>query len=144
MSVLTDLTMDDVDVYNKQPSSIYRRYDRIDQLFTCAASRCIHGIFHHVSTTFVNTLELRGIQCGLVVIAGPNMMHLTTATYQKLVDIFGRTPNMGIGRTVITLLVTSQAADATAFAADIAGRQSNINERAYGAVVVIAPDDAFS
>ena len=100
-----------------------------------------HGVLHHVGALLVGLLELQGVERGLVVIAAPDVMHAAFAFDQQLVDIGGRTADMGIRWPRIAFLVPAHAHAAAAGAADVAGRQRHVHQRAIGAVVVVAPDE---
>ena len=50
---------------------------------------------------------------------------------------------MGVGRAGIALLVAAEAHAAAAGTADVAGRERHVHQRAVGAVVVVAPDQAL-
>ena len=102
-----------------------------------------HGVLHHVGALLVGLLELQRVERGLVVVAAPDVVHAALALDQQLVDIGGRPADMGVGRPRIAFLVAAHAHAAAARPADIAGRQRHVHQRAVGAVVVVAPDQAL-
>ena len=102
-----------------------------------------HGVLHHVGALLVDALELEGVQRRLVVVAGPDVVDAALALDQQLVDIGRRPADMGVGRPDIAFLVAAHAHAAAARPADIAGRQRDVHQRAVGAVVVVAPDQAL-
>ncbi len=103
----------------------------------------VHRILHDVGALLVDHVELVGVQRGLVVIAGPDVMNAALALDQQLVDIGGGPADMGIGGTHIAFLVAAHAHAAAAIATDIAGGERDVHERGIGAIVVVAPDQAF-
>ena len=57
MGILTNLTLDDVDIDNKKPAFVHSINDSVHQVLTAAPGGCIHGVFHHVRPLLVNPLE---------------------------------------------------------------------------------------
>ena len=102
-----------------------------------------HGVLHDVGALLVGLLELQRVERGLVVVAAPDVMHAAFAFDQQLVDIGGRPPDMRVGGPRIAFLVAAHAHAAAAFAADIAGGERDVHQRAVGAIVVVAPDQAL-
>ena len=120
---LADLAVDDVHVDREQPARVDRADDRLDQFLARGARMGVHGVLHHVGAAVVVALELGRVERRLVVVVGPDVVHLAVAGDDQLVDI-GRGPaDMGVGRAEVAFLVAAETADAAAFAADIAGRQ---------------------
>ena len=70
-------------------------------------------------------------------------MHAALAFDQQLVDVGRRPADMRVGRTRIAFLMAAHADATAARPADIAGRERDIHQRAVGAVVVVAPDQAL-
>ena len=76
-------------------------------------------------------------------IASPDVMHAAFALDQELVDI-GRGPSdMRVRRARIAFLMAAHANAAAAGTPDVAGRERHVHERAVGAIVVVAPDQAL-
>ena len=102
-----------------------------------------HGVLHQVGPLLVGLLELQGVQRRLVVVAAPDVVHAALAVDQELVDV-GRGPaDMRVGRPGIALLVPAEADAAAAGTADVARGERHVHQRAVGAVVVVAPDQAL-
>ena len=70
-------------------------------------------------------------------------MHAALVLDQQLVDVSCRPADMRVRRTRISLRAAAHAHAAAARSADIAGRQRHVHQRAVGAIVVVAPDEAF-
>ena len=143
MGRLADLAVDDVHIDREQPARLDRADDGIDQFFARRSGAGIHRLLHHIGAAIVFPLEDAGIERRLVVVVGPDVMHLALARDQQLIDVGRRAAHMGIRRPHIAFLVTAETAHAAAFAADIAGGERNVHQRADGAIVVVAPDDAL-
>ena len=138
-----DLGRHDVDIDREQAALLDRADDGIDHRRAVAVGHRVHGVLHHVGALLVDLLELEGVERGLVVIAAPDVVDAALALDQQLVDIGGRPADMGVGRPRIAFLVAAHAHAAAAGTADIAGRERDVHERAVGAVVVVAPDQAL-
>jgi hypothetical protein len=127
---------------NSPPASIAAD-DGIDQFLAGRPGARVHRLLHHVGAAVVFALEDAGVERGLVVVVGPDVMDLALARDQQLVDIGRGTADMRIRGTHVAFLVAAETADATTLAADVAGRQRDVHQGADGAVVVVAPDDAL-
>ena len=88
-------------------------------------------------------MNLKRVERGLVVVASPDVMHAAFAFDQQLVDVGGRPADMGIRRPRVAFLVAAHAHAAAARTADVAGRERDVHQRAVGAIVVVAPDQAL-
>ena len=135
--------MDDVDADAEDAARVDRTDDRIDQLLPGRPGACVHCLLHHVRAAVVDALELGGVERGLVVVVGPDVVHLAAARYDQLVDVGCRAADMGVGGAEIAFLVSAETADATAFATDVAGCKTYVHQCPDDAVVVIPPNDAF-
>ena len=102
--------------------------DGIDQLLARGPGAGIHGFFHHVGAAVVDPLELGGVERGLVVVVGPDVMHLAATRDDQLVDIGCRTADMGVRGAEVTFLMSAQTADAAAFTPDVAGRKADVHQ----------------
>ena len=71
------------------------------------------------------------------------MVHRATARDQELVEVGRGAADMTVAGPEVAFLVPTETADATAFATDVAGGESDVHQGADGAVVVVAPDDAL-
>ena len=67
-----------------------------DHRLAVAVGHRRHGVLHQVGALLVGLLELEGVERGLVVVAGPDVVHAALALDQKLVDIGRRPSDMGI------------------------------------------------
>ena len=79
MRGLADLAVDDVHIHHEQPARIDRADDGIDHLFARRPGAGVHGFLHHVGPAVVDALELGGVQRGLEVVVGPDVVHLAAA-----------------------------------------------------------------
>ena len=143
MAGLADLGRHDVDVDGEQAALLDRVHDRLDHARPIAIGHRRHGVLHHVGALLVGLLELERVQRRLVMVAAPDVVDAALALDQQLVDVGGRPPDMGIGGPRITFLVAAHAHAAAARTPDVAGRERDVHERAVGAVVVVAPDQAL-
>ena len=75
MAGLADLGRDDVDVDREQAALSNSREDGGDHGLLIAVGDRGHRILHQVSPLLVGLLELVGVQGGLVVIAGPDVVY---------------------------------------------------------------------
>lgn len=125
------------------PPLLDRLDDGVDQRRTVTKRDRVHGLLHQISALLVGSLELVGIERRLVVVAAPDVVHPSPALDQQLVDIGRRPPHMGVGGAGVSFLVPAEAHAATSRPTDVAGGESDIHERAVGAVVVVAPDQAL-
>ena len=125
------------------PPLLDRVHDGRDHRGTVAPRHGGHGVLHHVGALLVGLLELQGVQRRLVVVAAPDVVHAALAADQELVDVGRGLADMGVGRAGVALLVTAEADAAAAGPADVAGRERHVHQRAVGAVVVVAPDQAL-
>ena len=140
---LADLGRHDVDVDREQPTLADGVDDRRNQRRSIAGRYGVHRVFDDVGALLVDLLELVGVERGLVVIAGPDVVHTAPAVDQKLVDIGGGLADMGIGRTRVAFLMSAHAHATAAGPADVAGGQRDVHQGRVGAVVVVAPDEAL-
>ena len=62
---------------------------------------------------------------------------------QELVDVGRGLADMSVGGARVAFLVAAEAHAAAAGPTDVAGRERDVHERAVGAVVVVAPDQAL-
>ena len=95
-----------------------------------------------IGALLVGLLELEGVERGLVVVAAPDVVHAAFAGDQELIDV-GRWPRPGIVGPRIAFLMAAHAHAAAAGSPDIAGRKRDVHQRAVGAIVVVAPDQAL-
>ena len=121
MRRLADLAVDDVDIDDKQTPGLDCPDNRLHQLSSCCTGTGVHGILHHVCSAVVFTFEGGGVERRLVVIVGPDVMHLAKASDEQLVDVGRRPAHMRVRGPHIAFLVATQTADAATFAADVAG-----------------------
>ena len=133
----------DVDIDREQPTLADGVDDRRDQRRSIAGRYGVHRVFDDVGAPLVDLLELVGVERGLVVIAGPDVVHTALAVDQQLVDIGGGLADMGIGRPRVAFLMSAHAHATPAGPADVAGRKGDVHQRRVGAVVVVAPDEAL-
>ena len=103
MRGLTDLGVDDVHMDREQSARLDRRDDRIHHFFTGRASSRVHGLLHHVGAPIVFALEGACVERGLVVVVGPDVVHLAATGDHQLVEIRRRAPDMGVGRAAYSL-----------------------------------------
>ena len=139
---LADLGRHDVHVDREQAALADSGEDRIDHGFLVAVGDRGHRVLHEVGPLLVGLFELVGVQRGLVVITGPDVMDAALSVDQQLVDI-GRWPRAGIVGAHVAFLVAAEADNAAAHLADVAGRERDVHEGAVGPVVVVAPDEAL-
>ncbi len=144
MAGLADLGRHDVDVDGEQTALLDGVHDGLHHAPAVAGRHRVHGVLHDVGALLVDLLELVGVERGLVVIAGPDVMHAALALDQQLVDIGGRPADMGVGGARVAFLVSAHAHAAAARPTDVAGGKRDVHERGIGAVVVVAPDEPFS
>ena len=142
MRRLADLRGHDVDVDAEKATLPDCAHDGVDLCLPVAIGNAGHGVLHHIGALLVGRLELERVQCGLVMVASPDVMDATLATDQELIDI-RRRPSTGIVGPDVAFLVAAHANAATAWPADIPGGERQIDQRSVGPIVVVAPDQAF-
>ncbi|MCY1360126.1 hypothetical protein D9M69_467380 [compost metagenome] len=84
---------------------------------------------------------LLGIERGLEGIRAPGRVHHALALDDLLIHINLAVPR--IGRTCVTLLVSTHAHNACPPPPDVVGRQHQVDQGGLDQVIVIAPDDPF-
>jgi hypothetical protein len=107
--------------HREDAARVDRADDGIDQFLARGPGAGVHRLLHHVRAAVVDALELGGVERGLVVVVGPDVMHLATARDDKLVDVGCRAADMRVRGAEVAFLVAAQTADTAAFAADVAG-----------------------
>lgn len=121
MRGLPDLAVDDVDADAEDAARVDRTDDRIDQAPPGSPRRVRPLPPSPCSSGGCRRSELGGVERGLVVVVGPDVVHLAAARDDELVDVGCRAADMGVGGAEIAFLVSAETADATAFATDVAG-----------------------
>ena len=126
MAGLADLGRHNVDIDREEPAPSNRGEDRVDHGFLVAIGHGGHRVLHQVGPLLVRLLELVGVEGGLVVVAGPDVVNAALPLDEKLVDIGSRS-RTGIVGTHIALLVSAHAHAAAAGLADVAGRERDVH-----------------
>ncbi|KAF0137771.1 MAG: hypothetical protein FD153_1610 [Rhodospirillaceae bacterium] len=115
--------------------------DHVDQLLDACTACFRNRLVDDLGAAAQDQAVLFRVERGLEGVGAPQGVHQTLTVDDFLVDVDLLVA--GIGRTGVAFLVTAQAADAGATAADVLGRQHETDQRTLDHVVVIAPDDAF-
>src|SRR5262249_8507693 len=143
MARLADLCRNDVHIDSKQAAFLYRVHDGLHHLWPVAIGHRRHGILHQICAFLVGFLELECIQRRLVMITSPDVVDPAFALDEQLVHIGSRTPDKGIRRPRITLLMTPHPHTSATRTPDVSSSERDVHKSAVGAVIVVTPNQAL-